>query len=231
VRANITGTLHVLELARRHGAARLIFGSSSMVYGSAAPVPYREDHGDPRPASPYAASKLAAEYYCRTWALLHRLAVVCLRIASVYGPRQRLGSAVPNFVSAIETGQPAILYGDGSALRDYFYVSDFVAAVLAALTLQPAGEVPFELLNLGSGRGVPVTELLAAIERAAGRTARRQHLPEVAAEGPGGWSDISRAHERLGWRPRVSLEEGLAGYVEWFRSAGGREKIGLDRTL
>lgn len=217
--ANISGTLHVLELCRRHGVKRLVFASSNLVYGPASPLPLREEALDPTPTSPYAASKLAGEHYCRTWARLFGLRVVVLRISSVYGPRQRLGGAVPNFVAAIESGEPVQIAGDGSTVRDFFHVSDAVAGILAALGFAHCPEQPFEVFNLGSGRAVALNELVAAVERATGRPARRQYQP--APPDPGGWVSIARAGKQLGWSPRVSLAEGLAGYVGWYRRASG----------
>jgi UDP-glucuronate 4-epimerase len=219
--ANVTGTLHILELCRRLGVGRLLFASSNLVYGPASPVPFREDALDPTPTSPYAASKLAGEHYCRTWARLFGLRVIVLRISSVYGPRQRLGGAVPNFVAAVESGQPVLIAGDGSTMRDFFHVSDLTAGVAAALAFEHRPSEPVEVFNLGSARPLTLNELVAAVERATGRAARRQYQP--APPDPGGWVDITRAGEWLGWRPRVSLEQGLAGYVEWYRRGGGRE--------
>lgn len=216
--ANVTGTLHILELCRRIGASRLLFASSNLVYGPASPLPFREDALDPTPTSPYAASKLAGEHYCRTWARLFGLRVVALRIASVYGPRQRLGGAVPNFVAAIESGETVQIAGGGSTVRDLFHVSDAVAGILAALAFEHRPGESFEVFNLGSARPLTLDELVAAVERAAGRTARREYRP--ASPDPGGWVDIARAGALLGWLPRVSLEQGLARYVEWYRRNG-----------
>jgi UDP-glucuronate 4-epimerase len=220
--ANVSGTLHVLELCRRRGVERLVFASSNLVYGPASPLPFREDALDPTPTSPYAASKLAGEHYCRTWARLFGLRVVALRISSVYGPRQRLGGAVPNFVAAVESGQPVMVAGDGSTVRDFFHVSDLATGVVAALLFEHRPDEPFEVFNLGSGCALTLNELVAAVERTTGRTARREYQP--VPPDPGGWVDITRAGERLGWFPRVELEQGLAGYVEWYRRAGGAKK-------
>lgn len=220
--ANLTGTLHVLELCRRIGAGRLLFASSNLVYGPASPLPFREDALDPTPTSPYAASKLAGEHYCRIWARLFGLRVVVLRISSVYGPRQRLGGAVPNFVAAVESGQPVLIAGDGSTARDFFHVSDLASGILAALAYEHRPGEDFEVFNLGSGRPLTLSELVAAVERATGRAARREY--RAAPPDPGGWLDIARAGERLGWRPRVSLEQGLDGYVAWRRRGGGAKE-------
>ncbi len=221
-RINVTGTLHVLELCRKFGVRQLIFGSSSSVYGASVPAPFREDQADLRPVSPYAATKLAGEMFCYTYAHQFRLPVVCLRLFTVYGPRQRPDLAIHKFVALLEADQPLPIFGDGSSGRDYTYVDDIVAGLLAALEFDPAtpsSGTPFEIFNLGNSRPVTLNELVAVLERVTGRTARREYRPTQVGDVPLTWADISKAEQWLGYRPATSLEEGLRRFVAWYRSA------------
>lgn len=221
-RVNIAGTLQVLELCREFAVRKLIFGSSSSVYGASARAPFREDDTDLRPVSPYAATKLAGEMFCYTYAHLFRLPVVCLRFFTVYGPRQRPDLAIHKFVALLEAGKPLPIFGDGSSGRDYTFVDDIVAGILAALEFDPTppgGQVPFEIFNLGNSHPVTLNELVAALERVTGRQARRDHRPAQPGDVPLTWADIRKAERLLGYRPATPLEEGLRRFVAWYRSA------------
>ncbi len=221
-RINVTGTLHVLELCRRFGVRKLIFGSSSSVYGASARVPFREGQADLRPVSPYAVTKLAGEAYCYTYAHLFRLPVICLRLFTVYGPRQRPDLAIHKFVALLEAGQPLPIFGDGSSGRDYTYVDDVVVGMLAALEFDPTATssgTPFEVFNLGNSHPVTLRELVAVLERVTGRTARCEYRPAQSGDVPLTWADIRKAERWLGYRPATPLEEGLRRFVAWYRSA------------
>jgi UDP-glucuronate 4-epimerase len=216
---NVGGTFQLLEAARRHGVKSFIFGSSSSVYGEAA-VPFREDNYALRPISPYAVTKLAGESICYTYSYLYGMAVACLRFFTVYGPRQRPDLAIHKFTGLIEKGQEVPVFGDGTTGRDYTYVDDIVAGVTAALEWcrpgQP-GSHRHEILNLGNSTPVKLNDLLAALERATGKHARRKPLPLQAGDLSLTTADISKAGDLLGFRPRTRLDEGLARFVAWFR--------------
>lgn len=221
-RINVTGTLHVLELCRRFSVRKLIFGSSSSVYGASARAPFHEDQAELRPVSPYAVTKLAGEMFCYTYAHLFRLPVVCLRLFTVYGPRQRPDLAIHKFVALLEAGQPLPIFGDGSSGRDYTYVDDVVAGILAALEFDPAttsSGAPFEVFNLGNSHPVTLRELVAVLEHVTGRTARCEYRPAQSGDVPLTWADIRKAERCLGYRPATPLEEGLRRFVTWYRSA------------
>jgi len=219
-RVNVGGTLNLLELCREFGVSKVLFGSSSSVYGVSSRVPFSEVQTDLRPISPYAATKLAGELLCYTYAHLYRLSVVCLRFFTVYGPRQRPDLAIHKFTSQIESGHPIRLYGDGNSGRDYTYVDDIVAGVLAALDYSPqSGSVPFEVFNLGNSRPVKLAEMVEALERATGRTATTSHEPDQPGDVPLTWADISKASCLLGYKPATPLAEGLQRFVTWFRAA------------
>ncbi len=219
-RVNVSGTVNLLELSRELGVARFLFGSSSSVYGATSKAPFSEDQVECRPISPYAATKLADELFCYTYAHLFGVSIVCLRFFTVYGPRQRPDLAIHKFTAEIEAGNPIPVFGDGSTGRDYTHVQDIVTGILAALAFQPklTGGARFEIFNLGNSSPVKLIELLDLLERVIGRKAIRQQMPLQPGDVPLTWADISKATRMLGYRPKISLEEGLRGFVDWYRS-------------
>jgi len=216
---NIGGTQNILDLCREFLVNRLIFGSSSSIYGVSSHAPFSEDQSDLKPISPYAATKLAGELLCRVHSHLHKLPIVSLRFFTVYGPRQRPDLAIHKFVSHIEAGKPIQVFGDGTTGRDYTWCEDIASGVLAALDIPLANdETPFRIYNLGNSRPIPLNELITLIERATGKTAHRIAAPDQAGDVPLTWADISKARRDLGYAPKTSLESGLARFVEWYRS-------------
>lgn len=219
---NIGATVNLLELSREFGVGRFVFGSSSSVYGATSHAPFCESHFELRPISPYAATKLAGELLCYTYAHLYRLLVVSLRFFTVYGPRQRPDLAIHKFTALLEAGRPLPVFGEGTTGRDYTYVDDIVAGVLAALDYTPrlaAGEAPFEVFNLGNNHPVTLNELVALLERVTGRKAQREILPLQPGDVPLTWADISKAERLLGYKPATTLEAGLEKFVAWYRNA------------
>lgn len=216
---NIRGTLNLLELCREFSVKKFLFGSSSSVYGEEPRVPFSEDHVQLRPISPYAATKLAGEMLCYTYAHLYGLPVICLRFFTVYGPRQRPDLAIHKFTALIEADKPVPIFGDGSMGRDYTYVDDIVSGVLAALDYVPLSRdaAAFEVINLGNSHPVKLAELVVTLERVTGRKARREHQPPQPGDVPLTWADISKAKRLFGYQPSTGLEEGLARFVEWYR--------------
>jgi UDP-glucuronate 4-epimerase len=220
-RVNVAGTLNLLELCREMGIRKFIFGSSSSVYGETSRAPFSEDQAGLHPVSPYAATKLAAELFGYTYAHLFALPVICLRFFTVYGPRQRPDLAIHKFTALIEAGKPVPVFGDESTGRDYTYVDDIVAGVLAALDyqLRVAGDAPFEVFNLGNSHPVRLVELIELLERATGKKAIREQQAAQPGDVPLTWADISKAERLLGYRPATPIEEGLKRFVAWYRSA------------
>jgi len=223
-RVNVFGTLQLLDLAKKFGVEKFVYGSSSSVYGAASAVPFSEDQRDLRPISPYAATKLAGELLLFTYAHLYHFDAVCLRFFTVYGPRQRPDLAIHKFTALLEAGEPVPVFGDGSTARDYTYVDDIVAGVLAALEFAPPvrNGAHFEVLNLGNSRPVTLNDLILKLESATGRKAIRRAMPSQLGDVPVTWADISRAEKFLGYRPQTSLDIGLERFVRWFRAAGAR---------
>jgi UDP-glucuronate 4-epimerase len=210
-RVNVEGTAVLLEAARRHGAGRFVFASSSSVYGAASRVPFSEDDPVRAPISPYAASKIAGEALCHVYSHLYGLRIVCLRFFTVYGPRQRPDLAIRKFAEAIAAGRPIPVFGDGSTGRDYTYIDDIVAGILAAI----AYEAPFEVFNLGNSSPVLLRDMIATLERVLGREAVIDRQPLQPGDVPITYADISRARRLLGWSPHTPLETGIRRMVQW----------------
>jgi UDP-glucuronate 4-epimerase len=217
---NVAGTVNLLELCREFHVQRLIFGSSSSVYGASSRAPFSEAETGLRPISPYAATKLAGELFCYTYAHLYKLPVVALRFFTVYGPRQRPDLAIHKFVARIEAGKPLPIFGDGETGRDYTYVDDIVAGILGALRYDFASTegAPFEICNLGNSQPVKLSELVRSLEHATGKKAIIEREGLQQGDVPLTWADISKAGTLLGYRPQTSLEEGLKKFVAWYRA-------------
>jgi UDP-glucuronate 4-epimerase len=211
---NVGGTLTLLEAARRFGVRKFIFASSSSVYGAANRIPFRETDLDLRPLSPYAATKLAGEHLCHTYSHLYGIQAVCLRFFTVYGPRQRPDLAIRKFAERIVNGLPVPFYGSGGAARDYTYVDDTVAGIVAALR----HDAPFDVFNLGNSSPVRLDELIEALERALGVKARLDRQPDQPGDVPITFADITKAREILGYEPSTPLEKGLASVAARLRS-------------
>ena len=211
---NISGTINLLEACRRHGVHRILFGSSSSVYGDSVVAPFSEEAVVNRPVSPYAATKLAGEHLCHTWHHLHGLSVFCLRFFTVYGPRQRPEMAIHKFGRLILDGEPVPRFGDGGTERDYTYVNDILDGVVKALDRVEG----FRVYNLGESRRVKLNELIGIIEREAGRTAVLEDRPDQPGDVRMTCADISRARSELGYNPTVPIEEGIRRFMVWLKS-------------
>jgi UDP-glucuronate 4-epimerase len=212
---NVVGTTRVLDACVRGGIDRVVFASSSSVYGEREDgEPFRETDPVDKPISPYAATKRAGELIAHTFHHAHHLNVVCARIFTAYGPRQRPDLAVRTFAERILRDQPIPIFGDGKSLRDFTYVDDLVEGLVRALD----SGLAFEILNLGAGRTVTVLEVVELLERALGKPARIEWLPRQTGDVSRTWADIGAARRHLGYEPRTSLVEGIARFVEWLEA-------------
>src|SRR4051812_17991387 len=217
---NVGGTVNVLDAARRHGVSRVVLACSCAAYGDGPEQP-KHELLQPRPTSPYAAQKIACELYAQTYARAYGLPCVALRFFNVYGPRQdpksEYAAAIPRFTTRLLAGEKPIVFGDGKQTRDFVHVSDIVRANLLASTGERAvGEV----INVASGRSASLIELISLIHRAIGDGSKLEieHAPPRAGDLRESSADISRARSLLGYEPQVTLEEGLKGVVDSFRS-------------
>lgn len=215
---NVTGTAVLLEAAKQAGVRRVVFASSSSVYGNAESVPFKESDPAPLPVSPYAATKRAGELLCETYAALEReMRVISLRFFTVYGPRQRPDLAIHKFTRLISDGEPIPFFGDGTFSRDYTYVTDTLQGVLGAVDRTETMRPGHEIYNLGESATTTLSELVRLIEEAVGKQAVLQRLPEQPGDVRRTFADVTRAREALGYAPRISIEEGIPMFVDWFR--------------
>lgn len=211
---NVRGTLLLLEACKEQQIANFVFASSSSVYGVCVRIPFRESENDLRPISPYAATKIAGEYLCQTYARLYGIPVTCLRFFTVYGPRQRPEMAIHRFVQLIDEQVPVPTYGDGTASRDFTYIDDIVAGVLAALDRPQV----FEVINLGVSCVVELLEVLRLIEEALGAKVLIERHPAQAGDVRLTFADISKAVRLLGYAPRTGMKHGIAAFIRWYRT-------------
>jgi len=212
---NIEGTLNVLLAARDEGVRRVVYSSSSSIYGNRAELPARESAAAD-PISPYAVAKLAAERYCVSFSRVYQpLESVVLRYFNVFGPRQspysQYAAVVPLFITAIREGRPLTIYGDGEQSRDFTYVENVVDATIAAAL---ADDVSGTILNIASGSPESVNTLADALGEIMQLPVRREPRPPRAGDIRDSWADITQARARLGFEPRVGLEEGLRRTVD-----------------
>jgi UDP-glucuronate 4-epimerase len=211
-RVNVEGTVNLLEAARLNGVKKITIASSSSVYGVNSKVPFSESDPIGAVISPYAASKLACEALGHVYHHVYGMDVVMLRFFTVYGPRQRPDLAVHKFARLIAAGQPIPVFGDGSAARDYTYVTDTVDGVVAATQR----EFGYEIFNLGESQTVTLRRLIELLEHHLGKKALIDRRPPQPGDVPITCADISKARAKLGYQPRTRVEEGIPLFVEWF---------------
>ena len=215
---NVTGTLHVLEAAKRHGVKRVVYASSSSVYGDNPELPKREDQ-TPAPISPYAVSKAANEQYARVWTKLYGVETVGLRYFNVFGPRQdpksEYAAVLPRFILWALRGEPLEIHGDGHQSRDFTYIDNVVEAnILAGQAPDASGEA----FNVGCGDRTSLLEVVAMLERVLGRSLERRHTPSRGGDVPHTLADVSKAKRLMGYTPLVDFAEGFRRTVEYFRA-------------
>jgi UDP-glucuronate 4-epimerase len=216
---NVMGTLHLLEACRARGVRRIVFASSSSVYGLDSQVPFRESDLCAKPLSPYAATKRAGELLAWNAHHLHGQSITSLRFFTVYGPRQRPDLAIHKFTRLIASGKPLQLFGDGSTSRDYTWIDDIVDGVVAAIDQQAGDARPvYRTYNLGGSHPTSLRELVDKISAALGREPVIEWQPEQPGDMQRTLADVSLAGRELGYAPRVPISEGIPRFVEWWRS-------------
>lgn len=211
---NMTGTMVMLETARKFEVKKFIFASSSSVYGNNKKVPFSENDNVDFPISPYAATKKAGELFCYTYYHLYGIDMTCLRFFTVYGPRQRPDLAIHKFASLIVQGKPLQIFGDGSMKRDFTYIDDIIDGTMAAIEKCKGCNI----YNLGESRPITVSKLVAEIENALGRKAIIEHIPMQPGDVDCTYADVSKAAGELGYNPKTGIQSGLAKFAEWFRN-------------
>lgn len=212
-KSNVLGTLNLLELCRYYNVKDFVLSSSSSVYGNNQKLPFSEDDRVDTPISIYAATKKSNEEMCYTYSHLYGLNCTCLRFFTVYGPWGRPDMALFKFTKNILEGKPIEVYNHGRMARDFTYISDIVKGVLAAID----NPFSYEIFNLARGKSIKLLDFIQAIEENLGITAEKDYQPIQPGDVPQTSADITKAKEKLGYSPEVSVKEGVKNFVEWYR--------------
>lgn len=210
---NGRGTLNILDLCREFNLSRLVYTSSSSVYGERRDMPLRETDPILNPISPYGAAKYGSEKMCAVYQRMTGMDLNVIRPFTVYGPRQRPDMAISKFTRMIDQGEPIPIFGDGSTARDYTYIDDFIDGLERSLEFGDG----FQIFNIGGSHSTRLIDLVQILSERLGKEARLEFQPTQPGDVPLTLADISKARSLLGYEPRVSVPEGLARYVEWFR--------------
>jgi UDP-glucose 4-epimerase len=220
--ACVTGTVTVLDAARRAGVRRLVYAASSSMYGDQ-PTSSKRECDLPAPISPYGAAKLAGEHYCQAFAATYGFETVRLRYFNIYGPRQDPASpysaVIPLFLTAMLAGRPPVVYGDGGQSRDFCYVANVVQANLLAAD---APGVSGQVFNIANGRSVDLLTLLEILNRLLGTNVKPVHAPARPGDVRESMADITAARHQLGYEPQVDFEEGLRRSIDYYRQVAQR---------
>jgi UDP-glucuronate 4-epimerase len=215
---NIRGTQNVFEMAKHFGVCKIVYASSSSVYGENPKVPFSEEDSVDFPISPYAMTKKSNELMAHTYHHLYQMDMIGLRFFTVYGPRQRPDLAISKFTRLIDTGGEVPFYGDGTTRRDYTYIDDIIDGVTKSIQYVEAHSGVFEVMNLGESHTTTLKELVETIEKTLGRVAKINRLPLQPGDVPQTYADISKAKALIGYSPSTLIGEGVAKYVAWYRA-------------
>lgn len=210
---NVNGTTVLLDAAAKTGVKKIVFASSSSVYGNNPKIPFAETDNVDFPISPYAASKKADELICYTYSHLYEMNISCMRLFTVYGPRQRPDLAIHKFTKSILADKPIELYGDGSAQRDYTYIDDIIDGLVSAMSRLNG----YNIYNLGNSHPIRLDTLVAEIEKTAGKRAKIKKMPPQPGDVERTYADISKAQKELDFNPKTPLEQGLKKFIDWFK--------------
>src|SRR4030066_1931350 len=212
-KVNVTGTMNLLEAAKKKRIDKFIFGSSSSVYGNNKKIPFSEDDNVDYPISPYAATKKAGELICHTYHSLYKISVLCFRFFTVYGPRQRPEMAIHKFTRQILNGERIEIYGNGSSSRDYTYIDDIISGVAGSLDKING----FEVINLGNSNSVKLISLVGLIEDITGSKAKLKFVESQPGDVFMTYADIGKAKKMLKYSPETNIKEGLIKFIEWYK--------------
>lgn len=216
INTNIRGTKNVLELMLKRDVKKLVFASSSSVYGNNKKIPFAESDPVDEQISPYAFTKRSCELMNYSYHHLYKLDILNLRLFTVYGPRQRPDLAIHKFAKLIDSGAPIQMYGDGTTARDYTFVMDTVQGFVNALNYVMTHEDVYEILNLGNHKPVQLKELIAAIYHVMGKQPNVEQKPMQPGDVNITFADITKAQELIAYKPDTGLEEGLTAFIKWF---------------
>ena len=211
---NVNGTVSLLESMRKHGVRKMLFASSSSIYGNNLKVPFSETDRVDNPISPYASTKKSGELLCHVYYHLYNFDITCLRFFTVYGPRQRPDLAIHKFTRLIDEGMPIPFYGDGSSSRDYTYIDDIICGINCALNHLGG----YQIFNLGESKVINLKELVKIIENTFGKKANLNQLPLQPGDVTKTYADISKAKSEIGYNPIYDFETGISEFVKWYNN-------------
>jgi len=218
VDVNLRGTILLLDFMRERGIRRLLFGSSSSVYGDTASVPFSEGDPGDRPISPYAATKRAGELLVHAHGHLFGMGAICLRFFTVYGPRQRPDLAIHKFARMMCAGEAIPMFGDGRSERDYTYIDDILDGVEGALGLLEKHPDVYDVVNLGGARTISLRDMIAQVGIAMGAEPRISKMPAQPGDVLRTYADVSKAERLFGYQPATPFAEGLHRFADWYRT-------------
>lgn len=211
---NINGTLNLLEVMKKYNVKKMLFASSSSVYGNNDKLPFTEHDFVDHPISPYAASKKAGELLCHTYSHLYGFDIFCLRFFTVYGPCQRPDMAIHKFINNILNDKPISMFGNGETIRDYTFIDDIIKGIVAAMSNLKG----FDVFNLGESKTISLIELIKMIESLTGKKAIIEKKPMQVGDVEATYADISKARKLLGYNPKFSMRQGLSAQIKWMKS-------------
>lgn len=212
VKSNILATVYLLELMKDFGVKKMVYSSSSSVYGNCKEEIFSEDLKITEPISPYAATKSACEQFCYTYHKLYNLDIVCLRFFTVYGPRQRPDLAINKFIRLISENKPIPVYGDGTSKRDYTFIDDILQGVIGAIHYD---KTPYEIINIGGGEPISLAKMIETIENAMAKKAIIDRLPMQAGDVDKTVCDFSKAEKLLNYNPQTKFANGIQKFLDW----------------
>lgn len=214
---NIGGTLNILECMKKYNVDKMIFASSSSVYGNNKKIPFSEEDSVDNPISPYAATKKSGELLCHTYHELYGISIACLRFFTVFGPRQRPDLAIHKFTKLIMEGKQVPFFGDGSTRRDYTYITDIINGINKAIIWVCSQERRFDIFNLGESNTISLEYMVNTIERALNKKAMLNKLPRQPGDVEITNADITKSVKTLGYSPQTNFEEGIKNFIEWYK--------------
>jgi len=217
-KVNVLGTLHLLKACVANGVKKIIFASSSAVYGNNPNIPFSEEDTTSFPLSPYASSKTAGEHLMYVFHKMHNIDIACLRPFTVYGPRQRKDMAISRFTRQIFNGETITIFGDGQNSRDYTFVEDIVTGFVGALDINHG----YEIYNIGCSNPTTLSTLINLIETRLVMKATIEYSPMQVGEAVQTYADITKARIAFGYSPKVMIKEGIDRYIDWYL----REELG-----
>lgn len=219
---DIKGTVNILEYCKNYKVSKLIFASSSSVYGKN-PSPFRESDPLDMQVSPYAAAKRSGEIFCQTYNELYNIPIICLRFFTVYGPRQRPEMAISSFTKLINEQHEISVYGDGFSARDYTYIDDIIDGIIASVKYK----CKFEIFNLGKSDVIYLNDLIKIIEKRLGKISKIKYECFQSGDVEKTFADLTKSKTLLNYNPKISIEDGIDKYIKWYKVTNAYNMVNI----